>query len=305
MPDIDMTRITDNLLRVYNYAFIEDMPYGFFKPNDAMYVGVRLVDKMYHCPKCGERFTVRFKNDNDGITYFSKSRIEAQKGIYDELGIDFPANSELAEKEFTYHTIAMCSKCAEKHLMSSEDAGQKIYNLCHRLHMCDELMAAKGKKLMTDALSNWLEGIKESGDLLKFDLSTHEQLRNLICAVILQDTDEIEKALGEYRNQIEPLVSEALSLLEKQTPAWEVWAAHSSSLPESMSDKEYHEYTVAFPADDTVGEDFYIRQKVEQEKVRMFLEQHRLSSVEEVLMDTGFHEEWVDMVVDKGTSLVK
>ena len=73
----------------------------------------------------------------------------------------------------------------------------------------------------------------------------------------------------------------------------------------SLSDEEYHEYTVAFPADDTVGQDFYITQSVEKERVNMFLEQRRCASLEELLMDTGFHEEWIDMVVDKGTSLKK
>ncbi len=74
---------------------------------------------------------------------------------------------------------------------------------------------------------------------------------------------------------------------------------------ESMTDEEYHEYTVAFPADDTEGQDFYIYKTVERERVEMFISQRRIRSLEEMLMDTGFHEEWVDMIVDKGTSLKK
>lgn len=305
MPDIDMTKITDNLLKVYNYAFIDDMPYGFFKPNDAMYVGVKLVDKMYHCPECGGEFTVKFRNDNDGITYFSKSRVASQREVYDELDLDFPAQWELMEKPFTYHTIGVCSKCAKKHILNSQEAGQHIYNLCHQLHMQDELLAAKAKKLMTASVKKWLDGIEDSSYLLQFDLSTHESLRDLVCAVILQDTQAIEDALQEYRDTIQPLIYEAKKLLEKQTPAWKAQVAHSSSLPMSMSDEEYHEYTVAFPVDDTVGQDFYITQSVEKERVSMFLEQRRCASLEELLMDTGFHEEWIDMVVDKGTSLKK
>lgn len=305
MPDFDMTRITDNLMKVYNYAFIDDMPYGFFKPNDAMYVGVRLVDKKYHCPECKGEFTVRFRNDNDGITYFSKSRIEAQRAVYEELGLDFPAKWELMEKPFTYHTIGVCHKCAEKLIKDSEEPGQRIYNLCHQLHLLDELLAAKAKKGMRDALQRWLDGIEDSAYLLKFDLSTHDSLRDLICAVILQDTKEIEAALQEYRDNTQPIIYEAKKLLEKQTPAWKAQVAHSSSLPMSLSDAEYHEYTVAFPAEDTVGQDFYFSQSVEKERVSMFLEQHRCASLEELLMDAGFHEEWIDMVVDKGTSLTK
>lgn len=305
MSDLDMTRITDNLMKVYNYAFIEDMPYGFFKPNDAMYVGVRLVDKRYHCPKCGREFTIKFRNDNDGITYFSKSRIAAQREIYDSLELDFPTQWELLEKPFTYHTIGVCSECAEKTILSSEEAGQQIYNLCHRLHMQDELLSAKAVKLMTDAVKKWVDGITESSFLLQFDLSTHDNLRDLVCAVILQDATGVEAALQEYRDTIQPIIYQARKLLINQPPTWKAMVAHSSSLPMSLSDDEYHEYTVAFPADDTRGQDFYSEQSVIKERVEMFLEQHRCASLEEVLMDAGFHEEWIDMVVDKGTSLQK
>ena len=305
MPDIDMTKITDNLLKVYNYAFIDDMPYGFFKPNDAMYVGVKLVDKMYHCPECGGEFTVKFRNDNDGITYFSKSRIAAQKKVYEYLGLDFPANWELMEQPFTYHIIGVCSECAKKDIMESQEDGQHIYNLCHELHMQDELMAAKAKKYMTNSLQKWLDGITESSYLMQFDLSTRESLRDLICAVIMQDTKAVEDALQEYRDTIQPIIYEAKQLLEKQTPAWKANVAHSCSLPDSMSDEEYHEYTVAFPDESSEGQDFYMEKSIEKERVSMFLTQHRLTSLEEVLMDAGFHEEWIDMVVDKGTSLTK
>lgn len=305
MPDIEMTKITDRLLSVYNYAFIESMPYGFFKPNDAMYVGVRLVDKRYHCPKCNNSFVVKYRNDNDGITYFSKSRIGSQKKVYDKLGMDFPMDWELMEEPFTYQLQAVCSKCAAKYIATSDEEGQRIYNLCQKLHMEDELIAAKAKQFMTAALKKWLDGITESSYLLQFDLSTHDNLRDLVCAVILQDTKAIEDALQEYRDNTHPILFEARQLLKKATPAWKAMVARSSSLPDSMSDDEYHEYTVAFPADDTVGQDFYTARSIEKERVEMFLEQRRCASLEDVLLDVGFHEEWIDMVVDKGTALTK
>ena len=130
------------------------------------------VDKMYHCPKCKGEFTVKYRNDNDGITYFSKSRIAAQKKVYEDLGLDFPANWELMEQPFTYHIVGVCSECAKKDIMESQEDGQHIYNLCHELHMQDELMAAKAKKYMTNSLQKWLDGITESSYLMQFDLST-------------------------------------------------------------------------------------------------------------------------------------
>ena len=41
------SRITDNLLNVFNYCFVETVPYAFFKPNPERDIAVNLVDKEY------------------------------------------------------------------------------------------------------------------------------------------------------------------------------------------------------------------------------------------------------------------
>ena len=126
-----------------------------------------------------------------------------------------------------------------------------------------------------------------------------------MCAIILEDTKELEDALQEYRDAVQPLVYELKQLNASQPIDWQAYVPRTSTIYESMTDEEYHEYTVAFPADDTEGQDFYIYKTVERERVEMFISQRRIRSLEEMLMDTGFHEEWVDMIVDKGTSLKK
>lgn len=308
MQELEMTNITDNLFNVYNYAFVESMPYGFYKPDDPYhdYVGVRLVRKAYHCPACKQEFIVNYRNDNDGITYFSKSRIAAQREIYKELNMDFPDEADFLKKEFTYQAIGYCQECAKKELGSSDHPNQRIINLCHELHMQDELVAAKAKQQMTDAVKRWVDNLNESSQLLEWDLSTHhDDLKDLACAIILEDTAELQKSLQEYRDAIQPLIYELKQLNAGQPMDWKAYVPRTSTIHESMTDEEYHEYTVAFAADDTVGQDFYIYRNVERERVDMFIKQRRIRSLEEMLMDTGFHEEWVDMIVDKGVSLKK
>lgn len=308
MQELEMTNITDNLLHVYNYAFTEVMPYGFFKPDDPYhdYIGVRLVRKAYHCPACKQEFIVNYRNDNDGITYFSKSRIEAQKKVYAELGLTFPDEAKFLDEEFTYQAIGYCQACADKEINKSDHPNQRIITLCHELHMQDELVAAKAKQYMTDAVKRWVDNLTESSQLLELDLSTHhDDLKDLVCAIILEDTKALEGALQEYRDTIQPIIYELKQLNVCQPIDWEAYVPRTSTIYESMTDEEYHEYTVAFAAEDTVGQDFYMHRKVERERVDMFIKQHRIRSLEEMLMDAGFHEEWVDMIVDKGISLKK
>ncbi len=42
------SRITDNLLNIFNYSFVETVPYEFFKPRPERDIAVKLVDKEYH-----------------------------------------------------------------------------------------------------------------------------------------------------------------------------------------------------------------------------------------------------------------
>lgn len=299
------TKITDNLLKVYSYAFIEETTYGFYKPNEAMYVGVRMTQKQYNCPECQKNFKVEIRNDNDGILYFSKSRIADQKKLYDELGMDFPADWELMEKPYTYQLIGYCAACAAQKFAESDHVGQRITNLCHELYLQDMLVSDKAKQYMTDAVQAWLNGIAEAEELTRFDLTQPEIIQELIWIMVLSDTAKCEQALQEYRDAVQPILYELHNLLEKATPAWKAYAPRSSSLPESMSDGEYHEYTLAFPADNTVGQDFYFKKNIEKARVEMFVNQPRLASIQDLLADAGFQEKWIDMVMDKANELTR
>ena len=302
MQEPEQTHMTDHLLNVFNYSFVETMPYGFFLPKDARYMPVNLVDKRYHCPACGREFTVKYHHT--GVTYFSKTRIASQRRVYGELGLDFPSEEDIAaEQPFHYEAVGYCSACAEKTIRQAEEPGQRIYNLCEQLHQADELLAAKGRHLMDQAVARWLQGITKAEQLLAYDLSSHEALRDLICAVILADTAPFAEILAEYASTSAALIAQIQALNADASQAWEAYTARSTALYESMADDLYHEYTVVFPEEGQTAQTFYIRHSVERSRVEMFLQQPRIKTMEELLLDVGFHEEWIDAVVDKGLSL--
>lgn len=300
-----LKKFTDNLLKVYNYAFTEETTYGFYKPNEAMYQAVRMTAKEYHCLCCGKHFQVRIRNDNDGILYFSKSRIAAQKKLWSELELDFPDEAALEQEPFVYQIIGYCADCAADKLAEKADAGQQINNLCHRLYLQDIMVADKAKQYMTEAVERWLKGISDAGELTKFDITNPAILQELIWIMVLSDTEKCQQALAEYKTARESLQQGLDELLQEATPAWKGYAARSTSLPESMSDGEYHEYTLAFPADDTQGQDFYLQRQVLKERAEMFVRQPRIDTLEDLLGDAGFQEKWLDMVLDKVNDLTK
>ncbi len=298
----EQIKITDHLLDVFNYSFVETMPYGFFWTKDVRYMPVNLVDKRYHCPKCQQKFTVKYHHT--GVTYFSKTRIASQRRIYESLGLDFPLDEAIAEEQpFHYEAVGYCRECAAQVVMQAKSAGQQIYNLCERLHEADELLAAKARKRMDEAVEKWLSQITKSEQLLQYDLSSHETLRDLVCAIILADQEPFAAILAEYSQKAAALIAEIRALNGDSPQEWTAFTARSTALYESMADDLYHEYTVAFPEAGQQAQTFYVEHVIERSRVEMFLQQPRIRTVDELFLDAGFHEEWIDAVVEKDLSL--
>ena len=199
---MESANITDNLLNVFNYSFVETAPYSFFVPKKDKYTAVNLVDKIYHCLHCQETVTVKYHHT--GVTYFSKERFDKQKTIYEDLQLQFPTAAEIeAEQEFTYHVRGFCPKCAEKELAAATEPEQAIYNYCFALHKKDEKLLVTARNCMGQAVKKWLSGITDSAQLIQYDLSTYEALRDLICSAILADTAALSELLSEYRRELE------------------------------------------------------------------------------------------------------
>lgn len=289
------SRITDNLLNVFNYCFVETVPYAFFKPNPERDIPVKLIDKEYHCENCGKVTTVKY--NPRPLTYYSKGKLAQEHSVYDRLGKEFPFMGEILDGvPFTNEAIGLCRDCAEKKILSDETPEQQVVNLSQHLHRADELVTAKARAAMEQSLKDWLDRIEEPEEFLQYNLTDFTALRDFICAVMLENTSSVEKVLKEYLAEIGMIEQKIRGMLEKLPEEWKAYAARSTAVFESMHDKMYHEYTVVFPAAGQMPEDYYIYRPIEKKRVLMFLEQPRIEELEELLLEVGFHGEWIDLL---------
>lgn len=289
------SRITDNLWNVFNYCFVETVPYAFFKPNPERDIPVKLVAKEYHCEDCGKVTTVQY--NPRPLTYYSKGKLAQERRVYDKLGKAFPFIGEILDgTPFTNEAIGLCRDCAEKKVLPDKTPEQQVVNLSQQLHRADELVVAKARAAMEQSLKNWLDKVEKPEDFLQYNLADFPALRDFICAIMLEDTSSVKQVLKEYLAEIGTIEQKIRSILGTLPEKWQAYAARSTAVFESMHDKMYHEYTVAFPAAGQIPEDYYICRLIEKKRVLMFLEQPRVEELEELLQEVGFHGEWIDLV---------
>lgn len=295
--------ITDALLNVFNYTFVETAPYSFFIPTRDKYVAVNLPKKIYNCLACGKSLEVKY--NQAGVVYFSKERFAKQKEMYEKRGLAFPDKNALkAEEPFVYQEEGYCDCCGPKAL-DVEEVNQKISNLCLQLHTFDEKVLDEARTIMGNRVKTWLKTIQESDQIRKYDLSSYTAVQNLLCAVILEDQEELQKCLEAYNDKAKQQINEIEHMLASAEEKWEAYMVRPTSIYESMSDELYHEYTVVFPVKETVNQDFYVKKTIENKRVRMFLEQKRIHTVEELISEAGFLDMWVDWFIDHVTALKK
>ncbi|MDD6135048.1 MAG: hypothetical protein PUB49_10235 [Selenomonadaceae bacterium] len=298
------SRITDNLLNVFNYCFVETVPYAFFKPNPERDIPVKLVGKEYHCSCCGKVSAVKY--NECPLTYYSKGKLAQERRVYDKLGIDFPVMGEILDGEpFTNEAIGLCRECAQEEVLRAETPEQLAVNLAEQLHRADELLVVKARAAMEKSLTDWLDKVEKPEAFLQYDLTDFAALRDFICAVMLEDTAAEAAILREYREEIAGIETKLQQLLDGLPEEWKAYAARSTAVFESMNDKMYHEYTVVFPAPGQLPEDYYIYRTIEKKRVVMFLEQPRVETLDELFMEVGFHGEWIDLVTKRLESLAQ
>lgn len=295
-------KITDNLLHTYNYCFTETVPYEFFKPKENRDIAVHLTGKNYHCAHCGKTTHIDYRPRP--LTYYSKGKLAEQQAVYETLGLPFPSRGEIdSGVPFTNEAVGLCAACAEKQFADPEDPAQRAVMLAERLHGEDELVTAQARKAMEDAFSHWLDGLSSVQELLSYDLSNVYAVRDLICAVMLEDTTAEQHVFERYLHESGAIAAELRRLLEQLPEVFSVYTARSVLVYESMNDKIYHEYTVAFPADGTAPATYYLERPVEKSRVAMFLAQPRVETLEDLLMEVGFHGEWIDVLTNRVKAL--
>ncbi|MBQ1622595.1 MAG: hypothetical protein II093_09115, partial [Selenomonas sp.] len=221
-------------------------------------------------------------------------KLAAERRTYDKLGLDFPTMGRIVAGEpFVNEAVGYCAACAKERLGASEDPAQRVVNLAQQLHRADALVVTAARLAMEGALRRWLAAA-DAETLRRFDVSTLEKTRDLICAVMLDDTAGAEQALADYRAVVRHAQENCAQLLALLPEVFTASVARSTHAPESMSDKVYHEYTVAFAAADAPREEFYFPRRIEKQRLSMFLEQPRVASLAELFSEVGFHGEWLD-----------
>lgn len=290
-------KIKEQLDSIYDYCFVETVPYAFFKPNPMRDIAVNLRAKEYRCPVCGKVTRVPYRYHGD--TYFSKGKLAAQRRTYDGLGLSFPTMGQIESGEpFVNEAVGLCEECAKEKLSAAEEPAQRVSNLAERLHRADALVIITAQAAMERTLQRWLAAA-DAAAFRQFDVSTLEKTRDLICAIILDDTAGVQEALEEYRAVVRHTEEECSRLLPQLPAVFTAKVARSTHAPESMSDKVYHEYTVAFAAADAPREVFYLPRRVEKSRLEMFLEQTRVENLAELLSEVGFHGEWLDLFTSR------
>lgn len=286
-------KFKDQLASVYEYCFVETVPYAFFKPNPTRDIAVNLRAKEYRCPVCGKMTRVAYRYHGD--TYFSKGKLAEQRRTYDALGLDFPTMGEIASGvPFVNEAIGICAPCAEKQFGQAEEPAQRVVNLAEQLHCADALVVAAAKQAMEASLARWLAAA-DAETIQQFDVSTMEKMRDLICAIMLADTAGVQEALTEYRAVVHHGKEECARLLTELPAVFTAQVGRSTHAPESMSDTVYHEYTVAFATAEAPREVFYFPRRVEKQRLEMLLEQPRLTTLAELFSEVGFHGEWLEI----------
>lgn len=295
--------ITDDLFNVFNYAFVETAPYSFFIPTREKYVAVNLPKKVYNCLACGNTLEVQY--NQNGVVYFSKERFEEQRLMYEKRGLEFPDKKAIkAEEPFVYQAEGYCECCGQR-ILAIDDRKQMISNLCLEIHRRDEKILEDARKIMGNCVKDWLATIQESSQLSQYDLSSYTSLQNLLCAVILENQSELKNCAEIYRTVMIDQITKVQNLLDSVGEKWEAYAIRPTSIYESMSDELYHEYTVVFPVKETVNQYFYVNKSIEKKRVKMFLDQRRIQTVEELICEAGFLDIWVDWLIDHVTALKK
>lgn len=280
----------ENLRAAYQYAFIETAPYGFFVPKEDAYVAVDLAGKACRCLHCGKELTASYRRN--GPVYFSKERFTAQKALHERAQLPFPA----AEEPFVYRAEGYCAECAPS--QCGGEAGQRLYDLCLTLYRRDEAALDEARRLMEAQLRAWLSGVKSAQQVAAYDLSSFEALRGLVCTAIAADLSALEKAAAAYRSETDAALVDAAALLDGAPEVWEAWAARPMAMYDVFSEAQQNEYTIAFADENAPREDFYLWRKLEKRRVRMFLEQRRMRSVEEMAAEVGVPDEWVNLLMD-------
>lgn len=291
---------TENLRTVFAYAFIETISYHFAVPKEPEYLHLSIPRKIYHCNNCEKEIEIKFRNNGD--VYASKPVRLQQVEIRRDLGL--PCGSLKADEVVDEHQIGYCQECFAK--LQQEDRfidTQKIYDDANTLFMADCQLPIEAKEAMDEVVREWVDSFQSLDDMKEYQVETYLDLRHLVVNKLIE-APKVNELLTQYQATVREYKEKiAAQLAEVEHNKFLAHIAWPLNLYESMSTEWYNEYTVLFPEDQDDKREFYVNKAILKERVQMFLDQHRIDTVQELLNEVGFFDEWVEMFVSKASEL--
>lgn len=291
---------TENLRTVFAYAFIETVHYHFAVPKEPEYLHVSMPRKIYHCNNCEKEIEISLRNNGD--VHVSKPVRLQQVEIRRDLGL--PCGSLKANEVVDLHQIGYCQECFDK--LQQEDRfidTQKIYDDANSLFALDCQLPVNAKVAMDQAVRTWVDSFQSLDEMKEYQVETYLDLRHLIVSKLLE-AQNVKDILITYEENVRAYKEKiAARLAEVEHSKFLAHIAWPLNLYESMSTEWYNEYTVLFPEDQDDKREFYVNKAILKERVNMFLDQHRINTVHELINEVGFYDEWIEMFVSKAATL--
>ena len=286
--------IMDNLQNVFNYVFVQTSMYHFIVPKADKYVAVNIYKKICRCMECEATFEVDF--NYNGAVHIEKSRLQAQQGLYDRLGLTFPKIED--GEPLIYTQVGYCDSCFSERLQNQKDSKQAAYNLCRQINQLDKQFVLNAVAVMDQAVLKWFESIKSLEQLTEYDLTSYLSIREILSTVIASD-EAVANYIGSYKMQFAELTQRLTGYLDEfNDNKFTAIVGKPLNIYESLADDIYNEYTVLFPVESTLDLEFYSESQIQKDRIIMFLEQIRIDHGERLIQEVGFADKWIEWLVN-------
>lgn len=293
--------IMDNLQNVFNYVFVQTSMYHFIVPKADKYVAVNIYKKICRCMECEAIFEVDF--NYNGAVHIEQSRLHAQQGLYDRLGLNFPKIED--GEPLIYNQVGYCDTCFSERLKNQKNSKQTAYNLCRQINYLDTHFVQNAVEIMDQVILKWLENIKSLEQLTEYNLTSYLSIREILSKVIASD-EAVASYIGSYKMQFSELTQRLTSCLDEfNDNKFTAIVGKPLNIYESLADDIYNEYTVLFPVESTLDLEFYSESQIQKDRIIMFLEQMRIDNGESLVQEVGFADKWIEWLVNHVAKLEK
>lgn len=291
--------IMDNLQNVFDYVFVQTSMYHFIVPKADKYVAVNIYKKICRCMECEAAFEVDF--NYNGPVHIERSRLDAQRGLYDRMGLSFPKIED--GEPLIYNQVGYCDTCFSERLKNQKDSKQTAYNLCRQINHLDKQFILNAVEVMDQVVLKWLDSIKSSEQLSEYNLTSYLSIREALSTVIAGD-EAVASYIGSYKTKFAELTQRLTGLLEEfNDNKFTAIVGKPLNVYESLADDIYNEYTILFPVESTSNFEFYSESQIQKDRIIMFLDQIRIDNGESLIQEAGFADKWIEWLVNRVASL--